>query len=254
MNIIDPPAYVIPGEIKPIQQQVLVGHNGGPTFASNKEVHQYSLYNHYNTKLTEDGRTYTQRDKDGNFISHYVSPYAKKFWSGMNVEAGIEPVVRALWEKGYLTFTSCQGHEDSPMRYVGIAFVNDVERDKFVRTMSHLPVTWHYNCVNPIDDPLEHDDGNWMRLQWDQEDTTTKTQKDFTEKRYTKQQLTDFWNIMFSRQYKQFSPVVMCVACNMNPRNEIDYYWWKLRYKFTKDRVTNRVAKFIENRVDQYLW
>lgn len=254
MNFIDPPAYVIPGEIKPIQQEVRVGHNGGPTLASNEEVHAYSLYHHYNTKLGEDGRTYTKRDRHGNYISHYVSPYAKEFWSGMNVEPGIEPVVKALWSKGYLTFTSCQGHEDSPMRYVGVTFVDDNERNKFVKALSHLPVTWHYNCVNPIDDPLEHDDGNWMRMQWDQEDTTTQTQKDFTEKRYTKQQLTDFWNIMFSRQYKQYSPVIMSVACNMNPRNELSYYWWKLRYKFTKDRVTARVADFIENQIDQYLW
>lgn len=251
MNIIDPPAYIIPGEIKPVQQ--LVGHNGGPRFSSMEEVHKDSLYNHYNTRKGQDGRTYTKIDKDGNYISHYVSPYAKKFWSGMNVEPKIESVVRALWEKGYLTFTSCQGHKGSPMRYVGITFVNDEERDKFIKKMSHLPVTWHYNCINPIDDPLEHDDGNWMRMQWDQEDTSTKTQSDFTEKRYTKQQLTDFWNIMFSRGYKQYSPVVMCIACNMNPKHELDYYWWKLRYIFSKDKATKRIAAFIDNHVDQYL-
>lgn len=253
-NIIDPAAYVIAGELKPIQQEIVVGHNGGPTFASNEEVHQYSLYRNYNTKLSNDGRTYTKVDKDGNYISHYVSPYAEKFWSGMNVEPGIEPVVRALWDKGYLTFTSCQGHDNSPHRYVGVVFVNDEERDKFVKSMSHLPVTWHYDCVNPIDEPLEHDDGNWMRMQWDQEDTTTKTQQDFTDKRYTKAQLTKFWNIMFSRNYQSFSPVIMCVGCTMNATNEFNYYWWKFRYKFTRNRVTTKVAKFISSQLTQYYW
>lgn len=252
MNIIDPPAYIIPGEIKPIKAEI--GHNGGPGFQSNADVHKYSLYKRYNTRQGKDGRTYTSIDRDGNYISHYVSPYAKKFWSGMNVEPEIEPVVRALWEKGYLTFTSCQGHKGSPMRYVGIAFVNDTERDKFVDSMSHLPVTWHYNCVNPIDDPLDYDDGNWMRMQWDQEGDSAKTQAEFTDKRYTKQELTDFWNIMFNRNYDSFSPVIMCVSCNMNTKNELDYLWWKFKYYFSKNRATAKVARFINQNMSQYYW
>jgi len=249
-NIIEPSAYVIPGEIKPVE--ISLQHTA-PTFSSLEELHKYSLYHRYNTRLGEDGRTYTVKDKDGNYISHYVSPYATEFWSGMNVEAGIEPVVKALWKKGYLTFTSCQGHEESPMRYVGITFVNDEERDKFVKSMSHLPVTWHFNCVNPIDDPLEKDDGNWMRMQWDQSERS-KTQEEFTEKRYTKQELTNFWNIMFGRGYTSYSPVIMCVACTMNPKNELNYYWWKLKYHFTRNSSTKKVADFINDNLDNYLW
>ena len=229
------------------------GHNGGPQLVPNEAVHKHSLYNKSNTCLSKDGRTYTDIDKDGNYISHYVSPYAKEFWNGMNVEPGIEPVVRALWAKGYLTFTSCQGHNNSPMRYVGIVFINDEERDKFINQMSSLHVQWHYNCVNPIDDPLEHDNGNWMRMQWDQEGITT-TQKDFTNKRYTKQELTDFWNIMFSRNYDSFSPVIMCVSCTMNPTNELDYLWWKFKYHFTRNRTTTKVAQYIDTHLSQYFW
>ena len=44
----------------------------------------------------------------------------------------------------------------------------------------------------------------------------------------------------------------MCISCTMNPKNEIDYYWWKLRYMF-KDKTTKRIAAFINNHVDLYL-
>jgi hypothetical protein len=255
-NIFEPPAIIIPAP--PSQEQIQIvamEQQQEISEVTNEQIHEYSLFKHSNKHLAKDGRTYIEQDSDGNYISHYVSQYSNKFWNGLNVEKGIEPVVQALHQKGYLTFTSCQGHANSPMRYVGIAFINDEERSRFVDavTASKLPVTWYYDCVNPKDEPAKNKNGNWMRLAWDQKNTKITTQKEFTDLSYTKQELTDFWNIMFCRKYQSYSPVLMCVACNMEPKDDFDYYFWKLKY-FGRTKTTKNLARYINQELSQYLW
>jgi len=254
-NVFDPPAIIIPAPPSQEQIQLIAAEQQQQiSEVTNEQIHEYSLYRVSNKHLAKDGRTYTEQDNDGNYISHYVSQYSKGFWNGLNVEKGIAPVVKALHKKGYLTFTSCQGHSDSPMRYVGVTFINDDERTRFVEQIesANLPVTWHYNCVNPIDEPLEVDNGNWMRLVWNQKEANIKTQEEFTSERYTKQQLTDFWNIMFQRNYSSYSPLLMCIACNMNPTNSLNEAYWKLKY-VNRNATTKQVAKYIET-IENYMW
>ena len=50
-------------------------------------------------------------------------PYAESFFD--NIEPKIAPLVSALHKKRYLTYSSCEGHDYTYRRYVGLAFSDE---------------------------------------------------------------------------------------------------------------------------------
>ena len=57
-------------------------------------------------------------------------PYAESFFD--NIEPKIAPLVSALHKKRYLTYSSCEGHDYTYRRYVGLAFSDEESRDYVV--------------------------------------------------------------------------------------------------------------------------
>lgn len=90
--------------------------------------------------LHPDGRIYV----DGDGIAQTVSPYAVDFYE--NIEEEIKPVVGALTAKGYLTYSSCAGHQLVKRRFVAVAFPDKESCRSFVDSVRKLYNHWliHY--------------------------------------------------------------------------------------------------------------
>ena len=83
----------------------------------------YYMTHKVNNTLHKNGRIYMKIDDNGNLFANSVSPYSEQFLS--NIEEKIKPLVTALHNKRYLTYSSCEGHGLSYRRYVGIAFADE---------------------------------------------------------------------------------------------------------------------------------
>lgn len=106
------------------------------SFATTQEYVHYLTHEVMN-KTHKDGRIYFSM-KDGILCANSVSPYARQFWS--NIEMGILPVVKALHNKRYLTYSSCEGHGMDFRRYVGLAFCDEESREKVAKYVMDLGI------------------------------------------------------------------------------------------------------------------
>lgn len=90
--------------------------------------------------LQPDGRINAGVNALGKEISHTVPPQSDRFWD--NIEPAIRPLVRALREKRYLTYGSCDGHTLWNRRFVGIAFYDEASREALLAPIeaAQLPI------------------------------------------------------------------------------------------------------------------
>lgn len=114
-ELIVPHAYVREVDIKSERKQTIFKKREP---LSRRDILDRIINTSYNKKWP-DGRIYGL-DKDGNYVSHSVTPYAKSFLD--NIEDGIKPLVIALRDKGYLSFSSCEGHCLWDRRFVMLVF------------------------------------------------------------------------------------------------------------------------------------
>lgn len=82
--------------------------------------------------LHSDGRIFV--DDDG--IAQTVSPYSEDFYE--NIEDEIKPLVSALIKKGYLTYSSCAGHQAVKRRFVAVAFPDRISCIEFIGNLKGL--------------------------------------------------------------------------------------------------------------------
>jgi len=199
-----------------------------------------------------DGRTYDYYEKEtGEYISSYLSPYNKNILN--NVEPGIVDVVEELLSKGYLTWGSCQGHPSDGMnrRWVGLAFISEEERAKFIKLVSsfNLPVYWYFNFLKFNKRP-EKREGMTIGI------NPNNRYKDRAEQlrgSYTEEDLTEWWNLTFARNYKKYYPVMMFIS---SCQGDITFlsklkilYQWPFR-----DLHTAKLASKLKNNLEVYQW
>jgi len=164
--------------------------------------------------LHSDGRIYV----DGDGIAQTLSPYAPDFYE--NIEEEIKPLVSALVAKGYLTYSSCAGHQAVKRRFVAIAFPDKESCRKFVNaarlTYSHWLVSYQ---VKYGTDYYFVDESNVMFH-------------------------TNFLNTeIFYRGYSDYWFVELSIGKNTPPsfKNIISI----LAKKFLREKVTNKLVKAI---------
>lgn len=98
----------------------------------------YYMTHKVNNTLHKNGRIYMKIDDNGNLFANSVSPYSENFL--LNIEEKIKPLVTALHNKRYLTYSSCEGHGLSYRRYVGIAFADEKDRNYVIEYIKNLKI------------------------------------------------------------------------------------------------------------------
>ena len=183
-----------------------------PLLRTPEDCHRYAMFVKGNDHLV-NGRTYVFKDEEGNYVSSFVSQYSDII--GKNLEPGVRDAVLGLHEKGYLTFTSCQGHDDSKHRYIGVVFNTLEQKNQFIKEVNKLKcdIYWYDNVINSIERPCKEipwwsEGGITLHIVYDDNSFAKASQQDRRRKPYTDEELTKFWNIQMWRNYTHYEAIV----------------------------------------------
>lgn len=98
----------------------------------------YHVTHNTNNILHKDGRIYLKITASGELFAQSVSPYSKTFFD--NIEPKIKDLVKSLIDKRYLTYSSCEGHDLTFRRYIGLAFVDEESREHLINAIKELKI------------------------------------------------------------------------------------------------------------------
>lgn len=208
---------------------------------------RYALFHAQNKHRGPDGRTYNEIE-DGKYLSSFVSQYAPQIYD--NIEPGVLPLVKALHDKGYLTFGSCQSHSIEERRWVGLVFHTEAAREEFRRFVraSWLPIHFYTDIF-----PWDHAHG-------------TRLVHSF-KPNYTREDSVTYWNIMYGRAHPEYFPLLLLI-CGL-PYDEDEKFYWSSLFRsiyrvfrdlfyfyilkrFFVDAVTKKLAKYIEKKAPTF--
>lgn len=208
---------------------------------SPEDCHRYAMFVKGNDHLI-NGRTYVFKDEHGNYVSTFVSQYSDIIKK--NLEPGVRDAVLALHEKGYLTFTSCQGHNDSKHRYIGVVFNTQEQKQQFMDEINSLNcnIHWYDNVINSTERPAKEvpwwsDGGITLHIIWDDNSFSKVSLMERRERPYTDEELIKFWNVQMWRNYQHYEAIVFSFGYPMVEKN----IWERLHKLFFYDQ--NKVEK-----------
>lgn len=207
----------------------------------------YHVTHNTNNVVHTDGRIYLKITAKGELFAQSISPFSKTFLD--NIEPKIKDLVKALIEKRYLTYSSCEGHDLSFRRYIGLAFVDEETREhliKEIKKLNLLGVEFHKkesvaNC------PIEfNDNGNY-----------TYKNKIVPENQINEQEIHAF-NIQFHRQYQRyyFLELVILKAVPMFEGKLMSFKFFKwilsnipliIAKKFFVESYTRKITQLIKS-------
>jgi hypothetical protein len=202
-----------------------------------EDRHRYAMFVKGNTHLI-NGRTYMFKDHLGQYVSTFVSQYSPIIDN--NLEPGVRKAVLALNAKGYLTYTSCQGHDDSKHRYIGVVFNTIEQKVKFIDEVSRLglEVHWYDNSINSKERPCDPlpwwSDAIRLHIVYDDNSFAGATVEDRRDHPYSDQDLTKFWNIQMCRNYDHYESIVFSFGYPMVEKNLWDRVKKMLNYDHYK--------------------
>lgn len=218
-----------------------------PQLQNAEDGHRYSMFVKGNDHMI-NGRTYCYKDEDGNYVSSFVSQYSDII--EQNLEPRVRDGVRALHEKGYLTFTSCQGHDDSKHRYIGVVFNTKEQKKDFIKNIDnlHCDIHWYDNAINTVERPCKEvpwwsDGGITLHIVYDDLLYHKAPQQRRRDKPYTDLDLTKFWNIQTNRNYNHYECVVLSFGYSMVEKSIWDRIYKWLFYK--QNKVEDAYEEFL---------
>jgi len=202
-----------------------------PDIRCAEDGHRYAMFVKGNDHLI-DGRTYCFKDEDGNYVSSFVSQYSDIIEN--NLEPLVKDAVLGLHKQGYLTFTSCQGHDDSKHRYIGVVFNTKEQKNEFISEVNKLncDIHWYDNTINTVERPAKEvpwwcDGGITLHIVFDDMLYHEAPQQRRRQKPYTDLELNKFWNIQTNRNYMHYECIVFSFGYSM-----IDKSIWNKIHKY----------------------
>lgn len=217
---------------------------------SAEERHRKAMFETGNTKFGPDGRTYVSIGEDGEYQSCFVSQFSPII--DRNIEPKVKNVCLELHKKNYLTFGSCQGHSDSKVRWIGLAFNTLEQKKEFIENVNRLEleIHWYDNHINSTERPSKkepwYSDGLRLHIVWDRPFLENES---ITEKRnfpYSDKDLTKFWNLQMCRNYDHYESVIMVIGRKIIYNNWFDQLKTYVKYDEGKiDQITKQLEEKI---------
>lgn len=159
----------------------------------NTEQLIYYLTHKTNNILHKDGRIYLKITAKGELFAQSISPFSETFFD--NIEPKIKNLVKSLIDKRYLTYSSCEGHDMTFRRYIGLAFADEDSRNHIINEIKKLklPGVQYHKKDSVANCPVEFNDKG---------DYTYKNKiipiQEINEKEI------EAFNIQFHRQYERY--------------------------------------------------
>jgi len=228
-----PPAIVFYAEEKSFEAKLIAVKKQSRTEAE----FLYFLTHKVNNIIHETGRIYMEIDSGGNLYANSVSPYSESFWE--NIEPKVKPLITALINKRYLTYSSCEGHDFTFRRYVGLAFADTNSRQyvadyiiglkipgisvKFIDSVSNQKIDLGYS------DKVKYK-SKYNAIEVDQKDGEIKS-----------------FNVQFHRNYENYCFLEIIVLDEIKfdltfLKNPIKNIWLIYMKKFKWDDLTNKLT------------
>lgn len=232
-------------------EQQYIQEESEPDLRSPEDCHRYAMFVKGNDHLI-NGRTYVFKDHHGNYVSTFVSQYSDIIEK--NLEPGVRDAVLKLNKNGYLTFTSCQGHDDSKHRYIGVVFNTKEQKQQFIDDVNKLncDIHWYDNVINSVERPCNDvpwwsEGGITLHVIWDDNSFAKVPQMERREKPYTDEDLTNFWNVQMWRNYKHYEAIVFSFGYPMVEKS----FWQRVhKYFFYKQSKVETAYKDFCNKVE----
>jgi len=230
-----------------VQYQQEYSRKDDPHLRSVEDGHRYAMFEKGNLHLV-NGRTYMFRDHLGQYVSTFVSQYSDII--DKNLEPGVKRAVLELHKKGYLTYTSCQGHDDSRHRYIGVVFNTKEQKQEFIEEVNKIgcDIYWYDNAINTVERPKKPvpwwSDAIHLHIVYDDFSFANSPIADRRDKPYTDEDLTKFWNIQMNREYTHYESIVFTFGYPMVERN----IWERIKKLFFYNhyKVTSAYLDFCD--------
>lgn len=153
----------------------------------------YYVTHHTNNIMHKDGRIYLKINSNGELFAQSISPFSKTFFD--NIEPKIKDLIKELVNKRYLTYSSCEGHNMSFRRYVGLAFVNEESREHIIKEIKqlNLPGLEYLKKDSVANCPLDfNDNGDYIY------------KNKIIPKEEVNEKEVEAFNIQFHRKYERY--------------------------------------------------
>lgn len=220
----------------------LVAAPQASAFASREEYLHFVTHK-LNNKLWEDGRINMGIDPSGRVLANSVSPYSETFWD--NVEPKLQPLVKALRDKRYLTYSSCEGHCLQSRRFVGIAFWSDQAREEFALKIESLGL-FAVKCrrVDHVAN-MRTKESKTGEIEFTRSDKVTATDNN-------KKDEVDGFNISFHRKYDTYYFMELIIFDETpkvtGPISFAKALWLRWLKKNRWDATTEKITNFIRSK------
>lgn len=212
---------------------------------SSTEDYLYYVTHKVNNVHQPNGRIYLKM-VDGKLHANSVSPYADKFWK--NIEKGIYPLVKALYDKRYLTYSSCEGHGMDFRRYVGLAFADEKTRQYVANEIAKLKI---FGVKTKMLESV-------CNMKASPHERTHKPQFDkYTEEQrvheVTQEQETLAFNIQFHRNYENYYFLEIIIFDSINYHyegifQEVKKMGLRIVKKLYWDKATRKITEHINSK------
>lgn len=192
-NIIAPSSIIIQSQVEQKDLSKAQFAIDRKSFATTED-YVYYLTHYVNNTKQKEGRIYFSM-KDGILCANSLSPYAEKFWE--NIEEKIKPVVKILYQKRYLTYSSCEGHGLDFRRYIGLAFCDEDSRAYVANYINDLN-------IKGVSTKLHETVSNNEVVEHKATGKPTPTKNNKSNLNIDKKGEVNSFNIQFHRNYEQY--------------------------------------------------
>lgn len=234
-----------------VQYEQQYSQQDEPELRTPEDGHRYAMFEKGNT-FNIGGRTYIFKDHLGQYVSTFVSQYSNII--DKNLEPEVKDAVLGLHKKGYLTYTSCQGHDDSKHRYIGVVFNTKEQKRKFITEINRLrcDIYWYDHAINTVERPQKGvpwwSDAVKLHIVYDDNSFANSPVIERREKPYTDEELTKFWNIQMCRNYDHYESIIFSFGYPMVENS----LWERIKkiFFYNHYKVTSAYYNFV-NKVQQ---
>jgi hypothetical protein len=235
----DPPAYYVQVQV---QQEIQIRAAQQQASTETQDSYFRRIYDRPWNTLQSDGRI-----NMGNSTSASVSPYSEHFRS--QIEPNIWCVVQALYLKGYLTVSSCQGHRSNLAQELDVLFVRRSEPYVSFAVHRELAHSIHTQCTQVVPKwcsvELAHTMSNTHATASTQPDGTARVRLSKDTRAQESHSEALGLNMMFQRNYTEWSYITL----RINPWKRLNLAHWLRTQR--EPKLLKQLAHTIKN-LDSY--
>ncbi len=200
------------------------------------EEYLFYLTHKVNNIKHDDGRIYLDKTENA-LYANSVSPFSETF--EQNIEPKIKPLVDVLIKKRYLTYSSCEGHDLSFRRFVGLAFADEDSRQYVIDYIAKLNIKGiTLNSIDSVSNQKSNQKRRGQSIRYEEKYNPLLVENEYE---------TLSFNIQFHRNYSSYFFLEIIILDSVDIglslfKNPIKNSWLFFMKIFFWDKLTKRLC------------